>query len=186
MDEVLRWLGDASKLVPAGVAAGVAVQVIQTVREWRKDTKVAEQHGTYLAIRIAVVLEAFALACAYAIEQNRLHDEHNGEMGKRTTTLPDLGVYPTDGDWKSLQASLMSRALTLRNELSTCDRAVHFYYDLGEEEQALGVFNHHAGRLGYRGWILASELRTRYAVQAPANEGWDFVEVLVDAQRQEA
>ncbi|MGA2793937.1 MAG: hypothetical protein ABSE69_10445 [Roseiarcus sp.] len=140
-----------------------------------------KKDARYLAQRVAIILEKFAVHCGNSITDNELHDRSEGHAGERHLTLPAIGPFPAEADWKAIDTDLMDRALSMPNELALADQAILFWWNVvGDEECMQTEANNRAGECGLRAWLLASELRRRCGIPAstlPATS-WDFVNTL--------
>lgn len=162
-----------------GFATAVLNQLFGWWRESRKEVNVAERDARYIAIRLAVILERFALDCAEAIAAQEMFDMHDGHAGKPHGKLPDLAPYPDEVDWKTLKPEFLARALTLRNELILSDASIEFWEDI-DRTTVSGECDWQCGKCGYMAWTLAAEMRARYALGAfePDKSAWNAVKTL--------
>jgi hypothetical protein len=69
-------------IVRVAITAGIVTAFFNQAVEWFRDTrKVSRQlrrDATYLTLRNAIVLEAFALQCAYDLSEIELHNSSGG------------------------------------------------------------------------------------------------------------
>ena len=168
----MMWSSVLSLIGTSTVAALVA-SLVSHFLAGRRDKQARERDATYLAIRLAVILEGYALACHELLSDNDLHSSSGGEAGKQRSKLPDLPPYPDDADWKSLETALASRALLFRNELWISDRSITFWLDI-EPEYLLPTCNQEAAIRGYQAWCLAENLRDQYRIER-FEPGFDVV-----------
>jgi len=140
-----------------------------------------KRDARYLAHRVAIILETFAVDCANVITDNDLHDRSDGHAGKRQLFLPELRSLPADTDWKALPSRLVDRFLSMPTELALADRAISVWWDVvGDEDCMETETRQKAGASGLRAWLLASALRKQYKIPASSlpEIGWDFVATL--------
>lgn len=139
---------------------------------------ILKRDARYLAQRIAIILEKYAVDCADCIADNELHDSSEGHAGKQHVTLPRIGSFPAEAEWRTIAPDLVDRVLSMPNELALADHAILFWWDVVGDEDCMRIeTNHQAGQCGLRAWLLASELRRRCGIPAstlPAMS-WDFV-----------
>ena len=175
----LPWLDIVKLALGTGFVAAAINQGASWIREWRKEAKATKRDATYLALRVAVTLERFALDGAALISDSQTYDETSGGFGNIHYTLPDLLPYPKDVDWKSIDTNLASRALSFRNELWISVRYLKGCFDLGIDHAA-DECSKKAGLHGYRAWQLAADMRRRYALPDfdPLETAWDLVSLL--------
>jgi hypothetical protein len=116
-----------------GPLTAVFNQVISWWREKRHEQQMTTRDARYLKIRLAVMLERFAIDCAEAIAAQDMYSQSYGHAGAAHGTLPDLPPYPDETDWKILEPEFLARALTFRNELPISDRLIAFWADIDPE-----------------------------------------------------
>jgi hypothetical protein len=133
----------------------------------------------YVAQRVAIILEKFAIDCADTIAGNDLHRQSDGHAGRRSFKLPNLPDFPIDADWKAVDPVLAGRALAMYNELVLSGHKIYFWWDVvGDEDSMETETNEQAGKCGYRAWELATEFRKGHGLPKAELTGWDFVAVL--------
>jgi hypothetical protein len=164
----LPWIEVLKLILGTGIVAAIVTQLISWIRESRKELISSTRDARYLAIRIAVILEGFAIACAESISQYDFYKQSAGHAGKRHGVLPQLQDYPADADWKALDPALGARALTLRNELPLSDSAIEFWENV-DRDCVPQATSEQAGKCGYLAWALAAD---------PKQTAWNLVALL--------
>jgi hypothetical protein len=162
-----------------GIVTAVLSQLLGWVIDYRKEQRTTHRDASYLALRLAVIMESYATDCAEAISDNDLFDSSEGHAGKQHAVLPKLAEYPPEIEWRSVDASLASRILSFRSEIVLADRSVAFWWEVGPENAGTEC-DSQTGKCGYRAWRLASDLRTRYSLP-PLNiseHSWDPTKTL--------
>lgn len=175
----LSW-GEISKLAfSTGVVTAIVNQAVGWVRDWRKELTSSQRDARYLALRVAVVLESFAIACAKIISDNNTYTGGEECFGTIHDKLPPPPEYPSDVDWKSLPPELSARALSFMNEIPLSTYDIDFMYEI-EEDQVSSTCSKHAGKCGYRAWQIAVSMRKQYKLPAfdPKQFAWDLVSLL--------
>jgi hypothetical protein len=175
MNDVVGWL-DVLKIA-------VSSSLLTTFGSWGLNhffvhRAALKRDARYVAQRVAIILEKFAVDCADVIIDNDIHSESGGHAGKRHLGLPALGLLPADADWKALPPNLVDRVLSMPNELALATKAILFWWNVvGDEECMETETDQRAGTCGLRAWLLASELRKQYKIPASSltEVGWDFV-----------
>ena len=172
-----------------GLATAVLNQTFGWWRESRGSKRERARDAAYVASRFAVILERFALDCAESISAQDMHRTSGGHAGRASGTLPELPELPDQEKWSSLSPVLLSRALSLQNELILSDRAIAFWLDV-DRECIPNECDQQCGKCGYEAWRLAEDLRRHYrlGVFDPSRTSWDVVGTLRthhdEAQRQ--
>jgi hypothetical protein len=140
-----------------------------------------KRDARYLAQRLAIILEKFAVDCATSISENDMHDSSGGHAGTRHMSLPAIASFPAEADWKAIAPDLMDRVLSMPNELALASQAISFWWDVvGDEDSMQTEANEQAGECGLKAWLLAVDLRKRCGIPASTlpETAWDFVETL--------
>jgi|GEM_PF-2311287 len=147
-----------------GMILGTSTQIVIGIKEWVQTHAERKRVANYAALRVASILESFALACANKIDENNDYDSWFYQESKSNISLPQLASYPEDIDWKSLQPKLVAKSLSFPNEVMMGNQQIGFYAsepnacpDDGKDTSSLIC-----GAQGFRAWILASELRAAY------------------------
>lgn len=175
----MEWSTIFATALSTGLATALLNQGIGWWRETASQKSTLERDARYLAIRVAVILERFAIDCADAIADQDLFSSSSGHAGRRHATIPKLAEYPSDADWKALRADLLASALTLRNEISLSDSKISFWEEI-DRDCIPGECKQQCGKCGYIAWLLAADLRSHYALGdfEPHRTSWDVVKVL--------
>lgn len=153
----------------AGLGSAIAQGLIAL---WR-DQRVSRAAASYLAMRIAVTLEAYAVACARLIQDNRDADHRPGEQFPDwETRLPEVGVYPDDADgWRALDAKLADDALSFPAKRQSAIRRINEGIFVDEADTDVYV-EAESSRTGAAAWATAKALRRTYGLPS-ANLGED-------------
>lgn len=173
----MTWGSFVSSLIVAVVVAWLTHYLILN-REAKKETR----DLNYLALRLAFVLEKFAVDCAGMISDAVLHDDSRGSAGKVHVRLPELGEYPVEADYAMLDQNLLAQALAFRLEIDTGNNAVSFLGEVAHDDDQDGECRNQCARLGLKALNLSQAFTERYEL-APFNLNvnlWDFKRVLID------
>ncbi|RWK58058.1 hypothetical protein [Mesorhizobium sp.] len=85
--------------------------------------KELERHGTFLAVRVASVLDPFVMGTVDIVNDRGSYVD-GGELHSFAVE-PTLDL-PRDVDWKSIDPHLMDRILTLPNEIANAEKTFAF------------------------------------------------------------
>jgi hypothetical protein len=80
---------------------------------WSKRSE-NKRSAAYLAIRLAVILERFAIECADVVTEQEEFEQGRGESA---SALPALEGFPSEQGWNTLDPALSARVLTFPNTL---------------------------------------------------------------------
>lgn len=179
VQDAITWQDIVKLAVTTGVLTAAVNQLLVWWREQHTEQNRQRSDASYLGLRIAVILEKFAIDCVDRIGDNQMHRDSGGHAGRSYTTLPELPEYPDDLAWKSIDQDLAARALTFRNELTLSDSYLSFSWDV-EPEDAPHACSLQCGRCGHLAWEVAVEIRKRYSLPAfePSRAGWNIDSVL--------
>ena len=176
----LPWMEVLKLAVTTGLAASIApIMAWQIERSTSK--KSAETKARLLAARLAVTFEHFAIKCAEQIADNDMYRQSDGHAGRPHGTLPELGEFPPEANWTTLEPELLSRSFSLPNELLLGDKMIAHWSDVDPDPSLVRrACDLRAGTSGYRAWQLAEGLRGRYRLPSfvPKDFSWDAINTL--------
>lgn len=181
----LSWLEIAKLALSAGVATAAFNQSVSWLRDWHKDRRGRKLDAQYSALRLAVILEAFALECATQLAEYDMYETSGANAGTLHTTLPKLKSYPEDLDWRLLDTELAARALTLPVEISFGEQGIAFMFEATSDPDSVAQeCAEKTAVYGLRAWKLAAALRSRYGFPAfeRTHSGWDAIEFMTKQQ----
>ena len=179
----LPWGEFATLALSTGFLATLTTLIASGLTQRWRSNKLAERDARYLATRIAVIMEQFAIECVDGIEENHLHRSSEGHAGRAHMTLPKLNTLPSEANWTVLEPVLLSRSLSFSNELRLAESTIAFWFDVQPDPVEIqNAFDEQAGACGYRAWQLARDLRTKYELPdfAPSGFSRDPIERLKD------
>jgi hypothetical protein len=127
----MNWID----LVETAFAAGVGSALVQICMLLYLGRRQRQTHAAYMAMRLAVILEAFASSCSDFIQKNmNAYQAEDREFPDWDAKLPELGPYPEDSDgWRAIDRKLAGRSLGLRNKIAESQSLISFL------EKALSV-----------------------------------------------
>ena len=163
------------------VGAGVGSAVVQLLMPVYRDRRMRRRHAAYMAMRLAVVLENFAWACASFIQVN--HDARTPADDQHPAweiALPVPLAYPEDVDgWRAVAPNLAARVFGLANKLNESKSAIRNTIESNKGD--LGrILDEQAAVRGLEAWNLATELRKTYGIE-PVQLEWDYPNYLKHA-----
>jgi hypothetical protein len=155
------WL-EIAKVLGTGVVAAALTHGVSWWRDSRKEKASNLRDARYLALRLAVILERFAIDCSEVVGLVDTYAASKGSAGSQTTKLPEIGEFPSDSDWKTIDPKLAARALEFVNELLMAQQKLNFSWHVSDEDQITEECADDAALLGLRAWDLAHQLRQRH------------------------
>jgi len=175
----MDWLAwDWSRFFMMIVGAGLGSGLVQALLPIYRDRRMRRKQAAYMAMRLAVVIENFAWACANLIQNNRNAQTPPGEEHPAwEVALPELLAYPEDVDgWRAIAPKLAGRALGLRNKLHESNSMIRNTMAFNKEE--LGwVLDEQAASRGLEAWQIAIDLRKTHRIERVELE-WDYPDYL--------
>ncbi len=151
---------------------------------WIKDSAVnrfkKKKLTDYTALRLAIILDEFAIKCASLVDDLDCRIEFSGGYGGDTArAIPTLTPFPSDIDWKTMPHEISSRILSLPNEILKNESIINEMRHLSQEEVS-EVLAERSGYCGFIGWQLANDLRIAYHLPAHYNSpaSWDITRPL--------
>ncbi|PJO47207.1 hypothetical protein [Brucella pituitosa] len=153
------WL-DLLKII---IGAGVGTAVAQGIFALARDERTKKSKADFLALQLAINLEAFARQCIELDRENEAAEQFpDQEFPDWSAILPSISPTPDDIDgWRSLDQNMVGRYYNLwaerDAEQKSLSEVVYHVEDDLEEYVALSV-----EKLGTRALKLATEIRTRH------------------------
>ena len=169
------WSNLASVIFGAGFGTAVAQLGVPAYRDWRN----RKRQAAYMAMRLAVVLEAFASDCVGIIQDNsEAAREAGGDLPDYRATLPELASYPDDAEgWRVISRKLAGRCLNLRNRIKESQTGIDSTFKFADADAGAEEVAKRASGRGLEAWDLAVALRREYRIEA-IDTVWDWVQVL--------
>lgn len=180
VDAVASW--DWAFIGKTILGAGLGSAVVQTVFTIVRERRERADRAAYLAMRLAVQLEAFASECADLILKNDTAYEPPDEpLPDWDTRLPKMPDYPTDAEgWRSIDRALAGQALDLVNRVEGGRSMIRSVGDYQEESLGDEVAIQAASR-GLEAVEIARGLRRKHKVSAK-EPVWDYETTLLSAK----
>lgn len=163
-DGISMNAGDIAKIaLGSGGIAALISQGITFFVGWKKESRSDGRMRRYSAIRIAVALETFAVQCNEVVWETEASINSDGHIGKEHGSIPAMGKYPNDIEWRLLDVELCAKILAFENEIELCRKNLSFAIDVQPfREDIVQVVILETGKCGYRAWELAKTLRAMY------------------------
>lgn len=147
------------------IGAGVGTAVVQWLASIAADERSKKSKADFLALQLAINLEAFARQCIELDRENEFAEQFpDQQFPDWSATLPSIDQTPDDVDgWRSLDQNMVGRYYNLwvdrdAEQKSLFETIYHVEDDL-EEYVALSV-----AKMGTRALKLATEIRTRHGL----------------------
>jgi hypothetical protein len=170
------WKTLLSALLGAGLGSAIVQGIFNYIAERRKRTA----HATYLAMRLAVLLDAFGRACSDMIGRNSYAETPPDSEFPNWEGLPGLPPYPEESEgWVSLRRALAMRCLRIRSNAQVSEAFLKVTVEFSVDD--LGdTLDEQAAILGLEAWRLAEDLKRVYRLGGTAS---DYKESLETVQR---
>jgi hypothetical protein len=163
----LTWGNLLTLAATTGVITALLNQGLGWLRDWRASSEKRKANAGYLALRVAVMLEAYADACSDVASAIDTHMSSGGHAGEQTTTLPQAPVYPADDEsWRVIAPDLLERCLSFPNKVVASQKVVQSVTIWGDYEDMVQQCMEQCVDRGLEAWGLATDLRTRYRFEA--------------------
>jgi hypothetical protein len=180
------WTTAGKTVVSALVGAGLGSALVQGWFSAMGARRRRTAQATYLAMRLAVLLDAFGLACWDMIHRALIQRTVVALTFPKETCpvwegLPALPPYPEDSEgWVSLDKALATRCLRLRSNIQASEgliSRVRKFVAAGNEEALQDTVDEEAARLGLEARRLAEDLQRQYGLSNGAGE-YDYASPL--------
>lgn len=149
-----------SAALPAALLSSGAV----LLWEWWKGGDERKRAANYAALRIASLLEAYALSCSRLIDENDEYDCWYHQSAKLDIALPKFQSYPDDVDWKALTPALVGKVLSFPNEVMMRNEEIyrHAYEPNAMPDEGKFFSSLVCGLIGLKALGVATEIRDIY------------------------
>ncbi|MES0150805.1 hypothetical protein NKJ95_26870 [Mesorhizobium sp. M0012] len=154
------------------IGTGLVTYIGHRMTVSRDTQEERDRHATYVATRVVCMLDPFVLRCVEVVNDVGLYVE--GELTPQVET-PTL-EFPEELDWKTVDAALMYRILTLPNEIAAADSTISAYAEFSGPPNWDEVWSERKfqyGRVGLYALDLAAALRDRYGLAPNDYSRWD-------------
>lgn len=152
-------------MVLVSLLTGVTASILTSWFALHKDKTEKKQKAIYAAMRVAVILESFAMKCAKAIDDDSSFFASSGHIGGSYSKIPELEKFPDDINWSVMSNySLSGKILGLINEINHSQWKISNYFDVydGPMDGEPELLWNETGRCAYLALTYATELRRAY------------------------
>jgi hypothetical protein len=172
------WLSLATTVVGAGFGTAL-VQVLPPII---RDARHRKHQAAYMAMRLAVVLEAYASKCLDLIHENEsVEEEASGQHEHEPlffAQLPELPPYPDDVDgWRAIDRKLADLCLSFRNRIHDSQNIIDSTFKFVDADAGGSEVAKQATDRGLEAWEIAAALRRTHAVEK-VDTVWPWVDAL--------
>jgi hypothetical protein len=173
------WATIGKTVVGALIGAGLGSALIQGVFNLMAERRNRTAQATYLAMRLAVQLDAFGLACSDMIVRNRNAETPPDSEYPIWEGLPELPSYPDDTEgWVSLRRDLATRCLRFRSNIQASESLIQDVSNYTEDD--LGdTLDEQAAQLGLEARRIVHDLQRGYGL---GDDGGDYASSLEGVQ----
>lgn len=176
-------------LLTAGVTTvgtGLVTWIGHRITVARDTQEERDRQGTYLAVRVATVLDPFVMGCVNVVNDQGSYDQQG--LLEPEHSPPGLDL-PQDVDWKSIDPHLMDRILTLPNDIASAEKTISFVGDMQagppDYDEWFDERRYQWAGIGLKALDLARDLRDRYRLPQRDYSLYDPRDTLEDAFRKE-
>lgn len=164
------WTSAGKVVLSSLVGAGLGSAAVQGLfKVWGERSRRTAQ-ATYLAMRLAVLLDAFGLACSDMITRNANAEPPPGEEHPHWEPFPELPSYPEDSEgWVALHRALAIRCLRLRTSIHSSKGVLRGTAEYSEDDLGDAI-NQQAAWLGLQARGIADDLHRGYDLQSAGGE----------------
>ena len=101
-------------VVGTGAISAVASSILSWVGDLVRSVSRSKRDRTYLCMRIASILDAYAIKCAELIDASEAH--YGQTRIPPNLNLPEPPAYPEDVEWRSLNQETAYQLMSFLNE----------------------------------------------------------------------
>lgn len=173
------------QMLGSGLAAALLSQAFIWWKENWRERQVADRDRRFFALKLAVVLERYAIECAMriGIVDDHIHGYEIDEP--RSGPLPGIPVLelPDSTEWRWIDSSLSSDVLALAPRIKFGEGSVGATFEYGDFRQGAEELEAQLRAVGLETLNLASTIRKKYGLdpQAYSMGEWDFRKTLANS-----
>src|SRR5216684_5703463 len=157
---------DWPSILKTVIGAGLGTGAVQGGISLYKDRALRNDGAAYLALRVAVLLEAYTSECCeFYFENANAQQPPDEPYPAWRTGLPPLADLPDDADaWRAMDKRLTAKCLNFPNRVRASQNMISSAIEYTESELGL-VLDEQACARGVEAWEIASSLRDTYKLE---------------------
>lgn len=141
----------------------------------------------YSALYLAMALEEYGRQCSDLLSESEMAFASEGMAGKAYGSLPKMPDSPSTVSWTALGIEITAEALALPVLVATTNVTIQSFWDIGEEEMAIGEIHDSAVEIGLQCFSLARSIREKRSIPPLVlNEKWNAFSHLIRKQEEYA
>jgi hypothetical protein len=145
------------------LGSGVVAALTQSFFDNRRTAKSKREAVSYLALRLAYLLEGYAIDCASKEADHDTAIEHEGDAGSFLAEVPVLPDLPTSDAYQLLDTKTLGQILDLPQRREMAQQAAMFWWDMVADEGATRVaLGENTITMGFLALKIAKDLRSSY------------------------
>ena len=154
--------------------------LVQSLFVMHRDGRQRKAHAAYMAMRLAVILEAHTAACLEFIGRNDAEQPHPTGRFTGGVVLPLVEPYPDDAEgWRAIDRGLAGRCLGLPLKIRANQVAIGWtgVFDDDDWENVGDIVKEMASSRGLDAWELAKAIRSKHNIEK-ADKALDYSDQL--------
>lgn len=152
-----------------------------------KDAVSNKNSADYSALYLAMALEAYGRQCSDLLSDSEMALASEGMAGKTYGSLPEMPDSPSTVSWTALGIGITAEAMALPVLIATTNVTIRTFWEIGEEEMAIGELHDSAAEIGLQCFSLARSVREKRSIPPLIlNEKWNAFSHLVKKQEEYA
>ncbi len=151
-------IGIVAIVLGSSVTSAIVTLMVDAKRRQRSE----HHHNSYLALRIAFVLENYAIRCADMMSEHQFAEDSDGQGREFMTNIPDL-ESPPDGEYRSFDQSILSEVLDFPQRIAMAKAEARSAFEVVGGEEATENTYKSVVDLAAHALSVGAKIRTRYA-----------------------
>lgn len=152
-------------VLKTAIGAGLGTAIVQGGVTLYRERTVKSEKAAYLALRLAVLLEAFTSECCDFYFDNANAQQPSDEpYPSWRTQLPEPREFPDDTEaWRALDKKLVAKCLNFPNRVHASQNAINSCLEYTMDDLGITLDEQVSAR-GAEAWEIASALRETYSL----------------------
>jgi hypothetical protein len=145
------------------LGSGAVLAIARLVFDRNKEKRERTEATKYLALQLAILLEAYVIECAEGVSSHQTADEYDGHAGARLGTVLKLPDLPVGDAYRFLDPDLLNSVLAFPQRCLLAQRASEFWDDVvGDREAYYNTVKQNCLRMGSEALDISRALRGKY------------------------
>lgn len=159
---MLEWI---KLLATVFLGSGVSFTLVKTLLDRRKEKQERTEATKHIALRLAILFEAYVIECAEGVSSHQTADEYNGDAGARLGKVLALADLPIDDAYRFLDTNLLNSIYAFPQRCLLAQKAAEFWADVvGDRDAYFNTVKQNTLKMGSEALDISRNIRQLYGL----------------------